>query len=54
MQARDGRFQPVGTTDNEYAFCWILNGLQKEIESLPDDHSRFTGLHYADSVMKAD
>ena len=30
-----GSFRPVGTTDSEYAFCWIMQELAKSHASLP-------------------
>ncbi len=30
-----GRFQPIGNTDSEYAFCALLAGLQKKFTSYP-------------------
>ncbi|MDO6459542.1 class II glutamine amidotransferase [Granulosicoccaceae sp. 1_MG-2023] len=32
-----GRFCPVGSTDSEYAFCWLLNCMQASFNSLPDE-----------------
>ncbi|WP_255987470.1 class II glutamine amidotransferase [Chitinolyticbacter albus] len=31
----NGRFQPVGTTDSEQAFCWLLNRLSEHFDSPP-------------------
>jgi glutamine amidotransferase len=30
------RFQPIGDTDSERAFCWLLDGLQKAFSEPPD------------------
>lgn len=30
-----GDFQPVGTTDSEYAFCWLLGKLKKKFQERP-------------------
>ena len=30
-----GRFEPVGTTDSEHAFCWILSQLQERFPKPP-------------------
>jgi len=30
-----GRFQPIGNTDSEYAFCALLAGLQKKLKAYP-------------------
>ena len=30
-----GRFQPIGTTDSEYAFCVLLAGLQRRFKTYP-------------------
>lgn len=30
-----GRFRPIGTTDSEYAFCWILGALEARWSTLP-------------------
>ncbi|MGX5776242.1 class II glutamine amidotransferase [Methylorubrum zatmanii] len=30
-----GRFEPIGTTDSEYAFCWILSQLQDRFPKPP-------------------
>ncbi|HBR97865.1 MAG TPA: class II glutamine amidotransferase [Gammaproteobacteria bacterium] len=34
---RQDHIQPVGTTDSEYAFCWLLNAMSKQFDSMPDD-----------------
>ena len=31
------RFQPVGQTDSELAFCWLLEQISNEFESMPED-----------------
>ncbi|MGW5957952.1 class II glutamine amidotransferase [Methylorubrum thiocyanatum] len=30
-----GRFEPVGTTDSEHAFCWMLSQLQERFSKAP-------------------
>lgn len=35
----DGPFQPVGDTDSERAFCWILQSLRARFPSRPDQAS---------------
>ena len=30
-----GRFRPIGTTDSEHAFCWLLGSLEARWSSLP-------------------
>lgn len=32
-----GRFKPVGDTDSEIAFCWLLNQLEAKFPELPED-----------------
>ncbi|WP_087019466.1 class II glutamine amidotransferase [Thaumasiovibrio subtropicus] len=32
-----GRFVPVGDTDSEIAFCWLLNQLEQRFATRPDD-----------------
>ncbi len=32
-----GRFQPVGTTDSELAFCWLLNEMEQAFATLPEE-----------------
>jgi glutamine amidotransferase len=32
---RLGRFQPIGGTDSEHAFCWLLDALRSRFESYP-------------------
>lgn len=32
-----GNYQAVGSTDSEYAFCWLLNQMQQEFPSFPED-----------------
>lgn len=34
-------FQPVGTTDSEWAFCWLLDQLRIEFKSSPTDRQLF-------------
>jgi len=33
-------YTPVGTTDSEYAFCWILDQIRKKFRKLPADPKR--------------
>ncbi|AOP32747.1 class II glutamine amidotransferase [Leptospira tipperaryensis] len=35
-----GDFKPVGTTDSEYAFCWLLGKLKKKFKELPKDETK--------------
>lgn len=43
-----GSYQPVGCTDSEWAFCWILNGLQRHFgNQRPDTASLFEWLRQA-------
>ena len=30
-----GRFRPIGTTDSEHAFCWLMNELESRFPRLP-------------------
>jgi len=32
-----GRFQPIGSTDSEVAFCWLLHQLEQAFPSRPED-----------------
>ncbi|PIE25494.1 MAG: class II glutamine amidotransferase [Neptuniibacter caesariensis] len=32
-----GSYQPVGTTDSEYAFCWLLGKIRERFPQRPDD-----------------
>ncbi|EPG65618.1 class II glutamine amidotransferase [Leptospira wolffii] len=34
-----GDYLPVGTTDSEYAFCWILSKLKKKFRTRPKDEN---------------
>ncbi len=36
-QLATGRFQPVGATDSEVAFCWLLNALEERYSERPVD-----------------
>lgn len=36
-QLETGRFKPVGETDSEKAFCWLLNQLDARFPELPQD-----------------
>lgn len=40
----DGNFLPVGTTDSEYAFCFILQELKKQFKNYPGDEPFFKAL----------
>jgi len=33
-------YHPVGTTDSEYAYCWLLGELRQQFPEKPDDLSR--------------
>ena len=39
-----GRFRPEGTTDSEAAFCWILEGLERQGVDPSDRHAVFQAL----------
>lgn len=42
----DGSFLPVGLTDSERAFCWLLQELRREFgPSVPDETRLFASLH---------
>ncbi len=44
----DGRFRPVGTTDSERAFCWLMQGLHQHFgDSAPDTARLFAWLRGA-------
>ncbi|WP_027857084.1 class II glutamine amidotransferase [Marinobacterium jannaschii] len=32
-----GEYRPVGTTDSEYAFCWLLGQIRERFPTRPDD-----------------
>ena len=34
-----GRFQPIGDTDSEHAFCVLLHGLQRRFKTYPTDRA---------------
>ncbi len=40
----DGNYQPVGDTDSELAFCWLLQQLRVQFDALPDDAALFAAL----------
>jgi predicted glutamine amidotransferase len=40
----EGRFRPEGTTDSEAAFCWILEGLERQGVDPSDRHAVFLAL----------
>lgn len=42
--APSGPCAPVGDTDSEMAFCWILQRLRERFESAPDDEQLFEAL----------
>ena len=42
--ALDGSFRPVGDTDSELAFCWLLQRLRMQFDALPDDDALFAAL----------
>ncbi|XZG71509.1 class II glutamine amidotransferase [Chitinibacteraceae bacterium HSL-7] len=44
LSARGTRFMPVGTTDSEQAFCWLLNTLADRYSTLPDCAEVFSAL----------
>lgn len=35
-------YRPVGTTDSEYAFCWLLGQVRMEFPERPDDSDQLT------------
>lgn len=37
-------YQPVGTTDSEYAFCWLLDQIRESFPQRPDDFSEVAAL----------
>jgi len=42
----DGTFQPVGSTDSERAFCWLLQSLRQRFgHQAPDTVTLFAALH---------
>ena len=44
--ALDGSFVPVGNTDSERAFCWLLQSLRQRFgDRRPDDAELFDALH---------
>jgi predicted glutamine amidotransferase len=44
-----GRFQPVGQTDSEHAFCWLLDRITEKHKRRPDDRDKLAKL-VADSA----
>ncbi len=38
--ALDGDFLPVGNTDSERAFCWLLQTMRRECGATPPDHAQ--------------
>jgi glutamine amidotransferase len=42
----NARFQPVGTTDSEQAFCWLLNQLAQTYSARPNHHTLFSTLNH--------
>ncbi|OMG56740.1 class II glutamine amidotransferase [Azonexus hydrophilus] len=44
--ALDGSFVPVGNTDSERAFCWLLQSFRQRFgDHMPDDAALFDALH---------
>lgn len=41
----NSRFQPVGLTDSERAFCWIMNQLANAFHTRPDNRILFETIH---------
>lgn len=41
---RVNRFVPVGNTDSEHAFCWILEQLSERFDEQPDDAELYAAL----------
>jgi predicted glutamine amidotransferase len=41
----NGRFLPIGSTDSERAFCWLLQELEKRFPSLPTREDLFSAIH---------
>jgi glutamine amidotransferase len=41
----NGRFLPVGTTDSERAFCWLLQELEKRFKTRPEREALFAAVH---------
>lgn len=39
------RFQPIGTTDSERAFCWLMDQLAQKFPCRPDNATLFQTLH---------
>ena len=42
-----GRFIPVGTTDSEHIFCWLLDQIEKAFTSRPEDPKKLYDFIYA-------
>ena len=40
-----GQFRPVGTTDSEYAFCWLLHQVSTQLPAAPSTDALGTVLH---------
>ena len=40
----DSLFQPVGTTDSEHAFCWVMNTLAHTFSKRPNNETLFSAL----------
>jgi len=36
-----GNFQPIGTTDSEYAFCWLMQQIDTHYDAMPSRHLAF-------------
>jgi glutamine amidotransferase len=43
--ASTARFQPVGSTDSEKAFCWLMNQLAQKFPTRPDHQTLFDTLN---------
>ncbi|NDC35119.1 MAG: class II glutamine amidotransferase [Synechococcaceae bacterium WB9_2_112] len=44
-------FQPIGNTDSEAAFCWILNSLDQRFSEPADGNSLFHQLHQHSATL---
>lgn len=52
--ALTGRFQPIGSTDSEQAFCWLMQGLLQEFgHEMPDRARLFDWLQQAAVQLSA-
>jgi len=41
-----GRFQPIGETDSERSFCWILNQMEQQFSAYPESPEALWALLY--------